>query len=36
MLEVADSLIKADGYNRLLDYHVRQALELSTAMMSNR
>lgn len=64
MLEVADSLIKADGFNhlagivilaggaskrmgspkaelilptgeRLLDYHVRQALELSAAMMSN-
>lgn len=64
MLEVADSLIKADEYNhlagivilaggaskrmgspkaelilptgeRLLDYHVRQALELSAAMMSN-
>ena len=64
MLEVADSLIKADGFNhlagivilaggaskrmgsskaelilptgeRLLDYHARQALELSAAMMSN-
>ena len=64
MLEVADSLTKADGFNhlagivilaggaskrmgspkaelilptgeRLLDYHVRQALELSAAMMSN-
>ena len=64
MLEVADSLIKADEYNhlagivilaggaskrmgppkaelvlplgeRLLDYHARQALELSAAMMSN-
>ena len=64
MLEVADSLIKADGFNhlagivilaggaskrmgspkaelilptgeRLLDYHIRQALELSAAMMSN-
>ncbi len=64
MLEVADSLTQAYGYNhlagivilaggaskrmgapkaelilptgeRLLDYHVRQALELSTAMMSN-
>ncbi|MGP5133378.1 molybdenum cofactor guanylyltransferase [Psychrobacter cibarius] len=64
MLEVADSLIKADGFNRLagivilaggaskrmgtpkaelilptgeclLDYHVRQALELSAALTSN-
>ena len=64
MLEVADSLIKADGFNhlagivilaggaskrmgsqkaelilptgeRLLDYHVRQALELSAAMTSD-
>ena len=64
MLEVADSLTQADGFNhlagivilaggaskrmrsskaelilptgeRLLDYHVRQALELSAAMMSN-
>ncbi|MGP4905079.1 NTP transferase domain-containing protein, partial [Psychrobacter faecalis] len=64
MLEVADSLIKADELSRLagivilaggaskrmgspkaelilptaerlLDYHVRQALELSAAMMSN-
>ncbi|WP_372863638.1 molybdenum cofactor guanylyltransferase [Psychrobacter sp.] len=64
MVDVADRLIKADGFNhlagivilaggaskrmgspkaelvlptgdRLLDYHVRQALELSAAMMSN-
>ncbi|WP_201502642.1 molybdenum cofactor guanylyltransferase [Psychrobacter cibarius] len=64
MIEVADSLIKADGFNHLagivilaggaskrmgspkaelilptgeclLDYHVRQALELSAAMMSD-